>query len=226
MYADRYARRRQISPGGAALALAINGAILAGLVLFANPTFKKVIDNPFRIENIPLDPVKPPPPPPPPKPQPQQKHVEPAPPQPVDSSKAVIVTKTADPTPVPLPTFTPTPIDGAGSGGGGVSLPAKPTPPVLTTPTIDQRYANLFQPVFPPDEQRAGHNGRVVVRVLVGVDGRVKDIARVSATSDSFFEVTRKRALDKWRFKPATRDSIPVEAWREVAVSFVLNEGE
>jgi protein TonB len=223
MYANRYARRRRISPGGAALALTINGAILVGLVLFANPTFKQKIEKHMWIEQISLDPVQPPPPPP--KPQPQQKHVEPAPPQQIDSSKSVIVTKIADPTPVPLPTFTPTPIDGAG-GGGGVSLPAKPTPPVLTTPIIDPRYANLFQPIFPPDEQRAGHNGRVVVHVLVGVDGRVKDIARVSATSDSFFEVTRKRALDKWRFKPALRDGIPVEAWRDVAVSFVLAEGE
>jgi len=222
MYADRYAQHRRINPGGAALALAINGAILAGLVLFANPSFKQQIEKHLRIESIPLDPV---PPPPPPRPQPKQK-IDPAPHQSIETSKSVIVTKIPDPTPIALPTFTPTPVDGASGGGGGAALPIKPPPPVLTTPTIDPRYANLFQPVFPPDEQRAGRGGRVVVRVLVGVDGRVKDITRVSATSDSFFEVTRKRALDKWRFKPATRDSIPVEAWREVAVSFVLNEGE
>lgn len=224
MYADRYGRHGRINPGSAILALTINGAILGGLILFANPTFKKQIGTVLTIQAIPLDPVKPTPPPPP-KPQPEPK-IQPALRQPVDTSKSVIVTKIADPTPLPLPTFTPGPIDGTGTVGTATVEPVKPPPPVLTTPTIDPRYANLFQPVFPPDEQRAGRSGRVVVRVLVGVDGRVKDIARVSATSDSFYDVARKRALDKWRFKPATRDGIPVEAWREVAVSFVLAEGE
>jgi len=224
MYADRYERRRQINPGSAALALAINGAILGGLMLFANPTFKQHFDPIFKIVNIPLDPVPPPPPPPPPKPQPEQKVIEHTLPQPVDRSTSVLVTKRIDPGPIPIP-FTPIP-DGGGTVGTGTVETAKPAPPTLVDPMIDQRYASLFQPVFPPDEQRAGRGGRVVVRVLVGVDGRVKDIEQVSATSESFFAVTRKRALEKWRFKPGTRDGIPVEAWRTIAVSFVLNEAE
>lgn len=223
MYATRYAGGGRISPGGAALALTVNGAILAGLVLFANPIFKKTIETRLRLIPIAADPVQPPPPPSPPKPQPKAK-VDPAPRQAIDATKTVIVTRIPDPAPMPLPTFAPTPIEE--SGGGGASLPAKAPAPVLTAPTIDPRYADRFQPIFPPDEQRAGHDGRVVVRVLVGADGRVKEIVLVSATSDSFFAVTRKRALDTWRFKPATRDTIPVEAWREVAVSFVLNAGD
>ena len=139
-------------------------------------------------------------------------------------SSPVTVTKIADPTPIPQPTFNLD--DGSGTGGAGTVETVKPVPPTLVDPMIDQRYAGLFQPVFPPDEQRAGRGGRVVVRVLVGVDGRVKDIEQVSATSESFFAVTRKRALEKWRFKPGTRDGIPVEAWRTIAVSFVLNEAE
>ena len=43
MYADRYGRHGRINPGSFILALTINGAILGGLVLFANPTFKKQI---------------------------------------------------------------------------------------------------------------------------------------------------------------------------------------
>ncbi|MDF0488132.1 TonB family protein [Sphingomonas sp. H39-1-10] len=222
MYADRHARHTQINPGSAALALAINGAILGGLVLFANPTFKKHVETILTINPIPLEPVKPPPPP---QPQPKPKTIEQASPQPVDTSTPVTVTKIADPAPISQPTFTPA-LDGGGTAGAGTVEIAKPVPPVLVDPTIDPRYASLFQPLFPPDEQRAGRGGRVVVRVLVGVDGRVKDIEQVSATSDSFFAVTRRRALEKWRFKPGTRDGIPVEAWRTVAVSFVLNDAE
>ncbi|CAN5432102.1 hypothetical protein BH10PSE15_BH10PSE15_16410 [soil metagenome] len=220
MYADRHARR-PVDPGSVLLALTINGAVLGGLMLFANPTFKKHLDPIFTIDSIPLDPVVPPPPPPP---EPKQKVLDPTPRQPVDTSKPVFVTKIADPTPIPQPSFTPT--DGGGTVGTGTIEIAKPVPPVLTGPMIDQRYASLFQPVFPPDEQRAGRGGRVELRILVGVDGRVKQVERISATSDSFFEVTRKRALDTWRFKPGTRDGIPVEAWRTIAVSFVLNDSE
>lgn len=222
MYADRNAKRHGLKPGSFALALAVNGAILGGLVLFANPTFKKTIDTVMTLDPIALDPVKPPPPPPPqPKPEkslPQAQH------ETIDTSKAVTVTKVADPTPIDPPPIGP--VEGAGGGGSLPLAPVKPVPPVLTDPLVDQRYANLFQPVYPPDEQRMGHNGRVVVRVLIGVDGRVKDIEQVSATSDSFFAVTRRRAFDKWRFKPGTRDGIPVEAWRVISVSFVLNDAD
>jgi protein TonB len=64
----------------------------------------------------------------------------------------------------------------------------------------------------------------VVVRELVGTDGRVKQVQKVSAASDDFFAVTERRALDKWRFKPGTRDGVPIEAWQTVSLSFVLND--
>jgi len=63
----------------------------------------------------------------------------------------------------------------------------------------------------------------VVVRVLVGTDGRVKAIERVSATSDAFFAATRRQALSQWRFRPATRDGVGVESWYRMSVTFVLN---
>jgi protein TonB len=126
------------------------------------------------------------------------------------------------------PTFTPTPLpppgtaDGIGTGGGNAP-PVKLTP-VVIGPELDSRYAASFQPNYPTDERRAGHTGRVVVRVLVGVDGRVKQVEKVSAPSDSFFEATERRALDKWRFKPGTRDGVPIESWRTMGVSFVLQD--
>ena len=49
-------------------------------------------------------------------------------------------------------------------------------------------------------------------------------IPQVSAASEAFFAATRKQALEKWRFKPATRDGIPEESWRTMSVTFVLND--
>ena len=62
----------------------------------------------------------------------------------------------------------------------------------------------------------------VKIRVLIGVDGRVKAAESVSATSDAFFEATRRQALSKWRFKPATRGGIPQESWKTMSVRFEI----
>ena len=70
-----------------------------------------------------------------------------------------------------------------------------------------------------------GREGKVVVRVLVGIDGRVTQVELLSAASNTF-AATRKQALSKWRFTPATRDGVPQEDSRSVAVTFVLNEGD
>jgi protein TonB len=64
--------------------------------------------------------------------------------------------------------------------------------------------ANL-PPPYPIDALRAGIEGRVVLRVLVGADGRV---ARLQIESSSGFSSLDAAALDavrRWRFEPARR---------------------
>ncbi|WP_232090233.1 TonB family protein [Sphingomonas sp. HMP9] len=122
--------------------------------------------------------------------------------------------------PDPLP-YTP-PIEVEGTGTGTVVVDPPKAAPVFVQPGIDPRYAAVFQPSYPSEERRAEREGRVVVRVFVGTDGRVKQVERVSATTDAFYRATLDRALSKWRFKPATRDGVPVEAWRSIALTFVL----
>ncbi len=62
------------------------------------------------------------------------------------------------------------------------------------------------------------------MRVLVGADGRVRQVERVSATSDAFFMATESQALRRWRFKPGTRDGVAQEAWRVMTVTFRLED--
>ncbi|WP_260581590.1 energy transducer TonB [Sphingopyxis sp. PET50] len=63
------------------------------------------------------------------------------------------------------------------------------------------------------------------VRVLIGTDGRVKQVELVSTDSPGFFEATKRRALAKWRFKPATRGGVPEESWKEMTVRFEIRNG-
>ena len=223
MYADRYARSGGFKPGSLGIALAINAAAVAALML-ASPTVRGVVaDPPLLTENIPIQP------PPEPLPPPPEVHKQVAPsPSIINTVPPIIKVQPANPVfELPVAPYVPPLAPASGNGTGTTVTPiATPTPtlPALIGPKVDPRYADLFQPPYPPSEQRAGRTGRVEVKVLVGVDGRVKEVERVLATSDAFFEVTRQRALTRWRFTPATRGGIPVEAWRSMGVTFVLND--
>lgn len=222
MYADRHAQPTRFNPGGLTAAVAINVGLIAAL-MFAGPTI--LPNDPIRIletTNIPIDQ----PPPEPPKPQPETEDavanrptetiVAPIPLVPTPSTSDLVTTVTITP-PVP-----PMPLVGTDPGPVVIPTPA-PLPPLIA-PQIDPRYASAFQPTYPPAERRANRDGRVTVRVLVGTDGRVKQIERVTATSDAFWQVTQDRALRSWRFKPASRAEIPVEAWRTMTLTFRMED--
>lgn len=109
-------------------------------------------------------------------------------------------------------------------GGTGPSVVADPPapPPRLVLAQLDQTYLAGFQPDYPAREQREGIEGVVRVRVLIGADGRVKAVTLVNSDSPGFFEATKRRALAKWRFKPATRGGVAEESWKEMSVRFEI----
>lgn len=220
MYADRLNRTGGLKPGSLGVALAVN-AVVIGALFFAAPNMR-----PFAPPDGPLVTYVPYTPPPPPEPvQPTDPLVRQQPrPAPHPDVPTRLVPTPADHgflvAPDPLP-YTP-PIGVEGTGTGTVAVDPPKAAPVFVQPGIDPRYAAEFQPSYPSEERRAEREGRVDVRVLVGIDGRVKQVERVSATTDAFYRATLDRALAKWRFKPATRDGIPVEAWRSMALTFVL----
>lgn len=122
----------------------------------------------------------------------------------------------------PLPPFVlPT---GTGTGGP-TAEPAPPPKPPLVLAELDPRFAAAFQPDYPASEQRREIEGMARVRVLIGTDGRVKAVELVSSDSQGFFEETKRRALAKWRFKPATRGGVAEESWKTMTVRFQIRNG-
>lgn len=111
-----------------------------------------------------------------------------------------------------------------GVGTGTVTQPDIPPPPqpVLTEASIDPRALAMFQPDYPGAMIRQGMEGKVVVRVTIGTDGRVIDIERLSAADEAFWIATQRQALRKWRFRPATRDGVPVSSTKVLTVHFRL----
>lgn len=74
------------------------------------------------------------------------------------------------------------------------------------------------QPVYPEFARDAQIQGKVVLHVLVGKDGRVKNvkvIRGVTGLNDSAVD-----AVKRWVFKPALSNNKPVAVWVEVPVDF------
>ena len=226
MYADRYTGGRRFNPGGLAAAVGINAAVV-GALMFAGVQVAGTPDEPpITIIDIP---VTPPPEPKKSEPRPLEKTSST---QPVVVDPIVEVTQPLNPDPIGttevITPVTPGPLVGTsagpGTGEGVVVDPPVPPAPMLVGPALDPRYARELQPPYPPSEQREGNDGRVTVRVRIGADGRVKEVQRVSATSDAFFRATEEQARRRWRFRPATRDGVAEEAWKTMAVTFVLQD--
>lgn len=162
------------------------------------------------------------PPPPPPELVPVQRAV--TPPAAVAQARRVAV---------PAPTVAAPPLVDGGT------LPADPLPVTDTGPAgVDTRpeagpatglqlaYAEASAPPYPRDALRSGHQGTVVLRVLVGVDGRPLEVSVESGSGyRALDEAARRHVLRHWRFQPAVRDGRPVQAIGVVPVEFRLDRG-
>jgi protein TonB len=78
-------------------------------------------------------------------------------------------------------------------------------------------------PVYPAEALKAGVQGTVMLSVLVGKDGLVKD-TRVT-TSIPALDAAATDAVRKWVFKPAKNDGKPVAVWATIPIKFTLRGG-
>ncbi|AHE57183.1 hypothetical protein NX02_28000 [Sphingomonas sanxanigenens DSM 19645 = NX02] len=219
MTADGFLTNKRRSPVSLGAALAIQGVVLAGLLSMAPKIVERgreaitMIDVP-KIEVPPPDPIDPP------KPTTEAPLSRPTTPDQIVPTPAdpVIFTDPAPLTPIP-----PGPIVGTGTAPFvEPRLATQPKPPVFVDAGLDPRYASGLQPPYPGRLQREQVEGKATVKVLIGTDGRVKAVQLVAADDPGFFKATEEQALRRWRFKPATRDGVAVESWKQMTVHFRL----
>ena len=214
-----FAQKRN-SPTSLGLVILLHGALIAAVILIKSPAFQRLVDPTTTVRLIPIEtdpPVVPPPPQHHEQPQQPDQHFDQPPPQDPMPSRGPTVPADPGPTQVAL-----------NEGGGTITIPQIPTPP----PALPFRRAaqidssSQLQPPYPPSEQRLEHEGRVQVRVTIGPDGRVIDVALISATNDAFWQVTRQQALRHWHFRPATVDGRPVAETRLMSLVFrIVDQG-
>lgn len=202
-------------PFAAMFAVGVPIALLTVVAL--TPMISVIVEKPgpTEVHNIPED--KPLPPPPKDDPAPKQKT---APETELTTAPTPFPPINNGPLADPLPPVPPAPLPPLPPGP--VADPAPPPVPKLVLAQLDQRYIANFQPDYPVREQREGVEGVARVRVLIGTDGRVKQVEMISTDSPGFFEATKRRALSKWRFKAATRGGVAEESWKEMTVRFEI----
>ena len=169
-------------------------------------------------------------PPAPPAPQPQT----PAP-QPVKQEVKPVVKSTPTP-PLPAPTPEPAPMVVAAAPAPAQpaieastvatapAAPQAPAPARIELPSSDAAYLNNPRPSYPALSRRLGEQGKVIVRVLIGVDGTAQQ-AEIAKSGSSGYERLDQAALAtvrSWRYVPGKRNGVAEAMWFNVPINFVL----
>lgn len=99
-----------------------------------------------------------------------------------------------------------------GSGGGhgaghGTGVDDGVGPGIARNPKVPPRVASTAAPVYPQALRDSGIGGRVVVRGVVGIDGRVESAVVVRSSGNSNLDNNALSAFYKWRFSAAKNDA-------------------
>ena len=107
-----------------------------------------------------------------------------------------------------------------------VNSKAAPSPvpalPPLVLPSSDADYLQNPKPPYPALSKRLGEQGKVMVRVLIGVDGTAQ---KTEIKQSSGFDRLDQAALAtvlRWRYVPGKRAGVPEAMWFNVPINFVL----
>jgi protein TonB len=73
-------------------------------------------------------------------------------------------------------------------------------------------------PAYPEFARDAGITGKVTLHVLVGKDGRVKNVKVIKGVTG--LDAAAVEAVKKWVFKPALSNNKPIGVWVEVPMDF------
>lgn len=169
--------------------------------------------------------------------EPPQPKVAPAPPpaQPPKSEAQPVIAKatTLPPPPMPLAIAEQTPAPNAPTGVQAQATPLPPiTAPVAATPapaapkvelpSSDADYLQNPKPAYPAMSKRLGEQGKVVLRVLIGIDGTAKKAEIGQSSGFDRLDQSALATVLRWRYVPGKRAGVPEAMWFNVPINFVL----
>ena len=86
--------------------------------------------------------------------------------------------------------------------------------------SVDVQSRQLAPPRYPASAMESGLSGKVVMRILVGVDGSVRDVVVEDSQPAGVFDASAVEAARGWQFEPAIEDGLAVEGWIRVPIEY------
>ena len=187
--------------------------------------------------------AEPPPAPPPPKPpepvKPPESPKTPPPPKPVQpvltppttpqppapatpEPPAVLAAPTAAPTAPAVPAAAPAPPAPPTPPSPPPAAPAPPPPAKVELPTSKADYLHNPPPDYPRMSKRLGEQGKVVVKVLIGEDGRAQKVELLTTSGFERLDKSAMEAAMRWRYVPGKRGGVAEAMWYQVPIQFTL----
>jgi periplasmic protein TonB len=214
-----FMRRGEQGQGDGSRAIAIGVAVVLHVLLFAAlwqyAPLREAISDAIPVTVKFITPPEPEPPKPvkPPVIPPIRPRVQP-PPR-VEAPILTAPTEAPSPIAAPAPPPEPPPVVEA-------AAPVAAAPIISEPPRFNADYLQNPAPSYPGFSRRNGEQGKVILHVLVGADGRAK---KVELRTSSGFDRLDNAALDtvaQWRFIPARQGDRAVEGWVLIPISFAL----
>jgi protein TonB len=113
------------------------------------------------------------------------------------------------------------------------SMSAAPTSPHATAtapsttvnvelPSKDAAYLNNPKPPYPKRSWQLHEQGKVVVRVWIGTDGRASQASVTSSSGYERLDLAAVNAALSWRYVPGKRAGVAEAMWFDIPVDWVL----
>jgi protein TonB len=98
----------------------------------------------------------------------------------------------------------------------------------MTLPTspawVRADIRNRTEIEYPHISKYLDEQGVVTLSVRIGVDGRPLEILISVTSGHSRLDQAALAAVAHWKFRPVTRDGVPIEAWTKLPIAFRLQD--
>ena len=134
----------------------------------------------------------------------------------------------ADPEPTPtapIGVIEPAPVAPVKLVAPPAAAPVAAAPPAtarVELPSSDAEYLQNPRPPYPPMSKRLGEQGKVVVRVLIEVDGTAQQAEIKQSSGFHRLDQAARATVLRWRYVPGKRAGVAEAMWFNVPINFVL----
>ena len=102
--------------------------------------------------------------------------------------------------------------------------PAPPAPPVDIAPTENISYRRLRPPKYPPQAVRQRMEGKVILKVLVGLDGKPEEVTVEKSSGYRVLDQAAIAAVKTWVFNAGMKGGSASRGYALVPIEFNLNQ--